>query len=99
MPVFVPKRVSVPDSKTVRPIGRLAIVAAIAFGVAAPAAFGADAREFESGDDHGHGVEIGDDHGVHPEFGDDHGGLVAPGPVWSAPAWPTTDDHGGWFHD
>lgn len=81
--------VSAPDVTFVRPFGRLAIAAAIALGVAAPVAFAAAAREFEPGDDHGQTLEVGDD----------HGGLIATTPVWSAPAWPTTDDHGGWFHD
>ncbi len=73
----------------IRALARLVIAAGLALGIAVPIALGASAREFEPGDDHGHGVETGDD----------HGGLAAPGPGWSAPAWPTTDDHGGWFHD
>jgi hypothetical protein len=90
---------SAPRALGIGHLGRLATAAAIALGVAAPVAFDAAAREFEPGDDHGQTLEVGDDHGQGVEIGDDHGGLAATAPVWSAPAWPTTDDHGGWFHD
>lgn len=88
-----------PGTPGTHPLRRFAAAAAIALGLAAPLAFDAAAREFEPGDDHGQTFEAGDDHGRTFEIGDDHGGLVATTPVWSAPAWPTTDDHGGWFHD
>lgn len=80
---------SAPGTPGTVSLRRVAVAAAIALGLAAPAAFDAAAREFEPGDDHGRIFEVGDD----------HGSLVATTPVWSAPAWPTTDDRGDWFHD